>query len=126
PFHRPRFPAPPVGVITSTTILLHGAEPATYRSGAAHEVIGYCRRSVDGQDLPTTGAAARAANVRSIAAGRLHHDVEASRSKDHGGCNSGRELRMTSHPGGEGGAIEDHNGRGNEMAAGRSDDERGR
>ena len=50
----------------------------------------------------------RAANVRSIAAGRLHHDVEASRSKDHGGCNSGRELGMTSHAGGEGGAIEDH------------------
>jgi len=100
--------------------------PATCRSGAAHELIRFCRRSVDGQDLRATGAAARAANVPSIAGGRLHHDVEASRSRDHGGCNRGRELGMIGHAGGEGGAIEDHNGGGNEFTAGRSDDEHGR
>ena len=95
-------------------------------SGAAQEVIRFCRRSVDGQDLPTTGAAARAAEVARIAGGRLHHDVEASRSRDHGGCNGNLELGTVSHGGGKGGAIENHNGGGNEMAAGRNDDEAGR
>jgi len=81
------------------------------------------RRSVDGQDLPTTSTAARAAEVAGIAGGRLHRDAEASRSRDHRRCNGGRELGMASYDGGEGGAIEDYHGRGNEIAAVGSDDE---
>jgi len=82
--------------------------------------------SVDGQDLPVTGAAAGATDVGGIAGGRLHHDFKASRSSDHGGGNVDCELRTADHGGGESGAIEDHNGGGNEMAASRGDNEAGR
>jgi hypothetical protein len=82
-------------------------------------------RSVDGQDLGATRAAARATDVAGIAGGRLHHDFEASSARDHGGCDVGRELGAANHAGREGGAIEDHHGGGNEIAARRGDDETG-
>jgi hypothetical protein len=41
--------------------------------------------SVDGQGLRATGATARTAEVAGIAGGCLNHEVEASRSSDHGG-----------------------------------------
>jgi len=85
-----------------------------------------CWSSVDGQDLLAAGAAAGTAEVAAIASGGLHCNVKTSRSRDHGGCNGGSELRTADHDGGHTGAIENHNGGGNEMAAGRSDDETGR
>jgi hypothetical protein len=45
-------------------------------------------RSLDGQELGATGAAARATEVASITGGRPHRDVEASGSRNHD-----RELR---------------------------------
>ena len=85
-----------------------------------------CRRSVDGQGLGATGAAARATEVSGIAGGRLDDDFEASRSRDLGGCDVDRELGTADDGGGEGCAVEYHNGGGNEMAARRSHDEAGR
>jgi len=84
------------------------------------------RRSVDGQDLAAAGAAARATNVAGIAGGGLYDECVVSRAGDHGGSNVDRELGAADHGGREGDAIEDHNGSGNKMAAGSSDDESGR
>jgi hypothetical protein len=89
--------------------------------GAKGDLV--CCRSVDGQGLGATGAAARATEVAAIAGGRLHKDVEASSSRDHRRCNVGCELRTADHRGGEGSAVEDYNGGGNEMAAGGGEDE---
>ena len=84
-----------------------------------------CRWSVDGQDAHATGAAAGAAEVTGIASGGLHRDVETSGSGDHRGANGDRELRTIFHGGGESGAVEDHHGRGNELAAGHGEYETG-
>lgn len=89
------------------------------------EVTGFAR-SVDGQDLPPAGATAGTAQVAGSACRRLNHDIEASRSTDHGGGNCSCELGTTSYGGGQGGAIEDHHGGGNEMSAAGNDDEAGR
>jgi len=83
------------------------------------------KRSVDVQRVGATRAATRATEVAAITVGRLHDDFEASRSRDHGGCNIDRELGTAGHGGGDSGAIEDHKGGGNEMVASGSDDEGG-
>jgi hypothetical protein len=82
--------------------------------------------SVDSQDLPPAGATAGTPQVAGSASRRLNHDIEASRSRDHGGGNSGCELGTTGYGGGKGDAIEDHNGGGNEMSASGNDFEAGR
>ena len=95
-------------------------------SGTALDVIGVAGGSVDGQGTHATGATAGAAEVAGIASGCLHRDVETSGSGDHGGANGDRQLRTALHGGGESGAVEDHHGRGNELAAGRGEYETGR
>ena len=81
---------------------------------------------VDGQDADATGATAGAAEVAGIAGWCLHRDVETSGSGDHGGADGDRDLRAVLHGGGESRAVEEHHGRGNELAAGRGKYETGR
>jgi len=85
--------------------------------------VNRCTRSVDSQDLRATRAAARATEIARIAGGRLYLDFEASSARDHGRCDVGCELGAANHAGRKRGAIEDHYGGGNEIAAYRSDDE---
>jgi hypothetical protein len=82
--------------------------------------------SVEGQDAHATGATAGAPEVAGIAGWCLHRDIETSGSGDHGGANGDRELRAALHGGGESGAVEEHHGGGNELAAGRGEYETGR
>ncbi len=91
------------------------------RSGPALEVIGAAGGSVDRQDAHATGATAGATEVAGIAGWCLHRDVETCGTGDHGGANVDRDLRAALHGGGESGAVQDHHGSGNELAAGRSE-----
>lgn len=73
--------------------------------------------SVDGQDAHAAGATAGATDIGGIAGWSLHCDVEVSGGRDHRGRNSARELGAAGYGSGDGGAIEDHYRRGNELAA---------